>query len=176
MIVLLLTTQNESDVLRLNLEHHLAWGVDHVGVCDNESTDATQDVVRAFGERVTSTVFHDFADRQRHRMEVLERIKARHTGRVQWVGVSDTDEFFWAPDARMPDLLADVPQDVVAVTFHQKLFIPTALDLAEGPVHQRQRHRTGSYDSPLHKSYREAAMRSRTRSGLRRTPSCCTTT
>lgn len=154
MIVLLLTTQNEADVLRLNLEHHLAWGVDHVAVCDNRSTDHTQDVLAGFGDAVTQTVFEDFAQRQSVRKELLDRIRERH-GQVDWVGVSDTDEFFWAPDATMPDLLADAPDDVVAVTFHQRLFLPTALDAAEGPVYARQLHRTGNYDTPLHTSYRE---------------------
>lgn len=154
MIVMLLTTQNEADVLRLNLEHHLAWGADHVGVCDNESSDDTADVVRAFGGAVTHTVFHDFAERQTHRMATLARIKDR-VGDVDWVGVSDTDEFLWAPGVRLPDLFADVPDDVVAVTFHQKLFLPTAADAETGPVYRRQVHRTGSYDTPLHTSYRE---------------------
>ena len=154
MIVMLLTTRDEADVLRLNLEHHLSWGVDRIGVCDNESNDDTQAVVAEFGDAVTSTVFHDFHERQGHRRAVLESIKARH-GTPDWVGVSDTDEFFWAPGVSMPDLFTDVPDDVVAVTFHQKLFIPTALDAATGPVYHRQRHRTGSYDSPLHTSYRE---------------------
>ena len=41
MIVLLLVTQNEADLLRWNIRHHLEWGVDHVAVADNNSTDAT---------------------------------------------------------------------------------------------------------------------------------------
>ncbi len=155
MIVLLLTTQNEADVLRLNLAHHLAWGVDHVAVCDNESTDATQAVVREFGDAVTSTVFPDFAERQRVRMALLGRVKERLSGRVAWVGVADTDEFFWSPTGTMADLLADVPPDVVAVTFHQKLFLPTEDDAEDGPVYARQLHHTGHYETPLHRSYRE---------------------
>ena len=154
MIVMLLTTQNEADVLRLNLAHHLAWGADHIGVCDNESSDHTVEVVRSFGSVVTHNRFRDFAERQRHRMDTLERIKQR-VGPVDWVGVSDTDEFLWAPDVRLPDLFVDVPDDVVAVTFHQRLFLPTAADAPDGPVYRRQTHRTGSYDSALHTSYRE---------------------
>lgn len=154
MIVLLLTTKNEANVLRLNLEHHLSWGVDHVAVCDNESEDDTPDVVRAFGDAASTLVFHDFAERQRHRMECLEAVRAKH-GTIDWVGVSDTDEFHWAPDTTLPELLATAPPEVVAVTFHQKLFLPTEDDAAEGPVYARQLYRTGSYDSPLHRSYRE---------------------
>lgn len=155
MIVMLLTTQNEADVLRLNIEHHLSWGIDHVVVCDNRSTDHTQDVVAAFGDRVSTTVFEDFHERQRIRTEALERVKQAHPGAVEWVGVSDTDEFFWAPDVTMKEVLAEVPGDILGATFHQKLFLPTEVDPAEGPVYARQLYRTGNYKTPLHRSYRE---------------------
>ena len=87
MIALLLTTKNEADVLRLNIAHHLSWGVDHVAVADNESSDATQDVLREFGDAVSTEVFHDFAVRQTVRMRLLERLRARHA--LDWVGVSE---------------------------------------------------------------------------------------
>lgn len=155
MIVLLLTTKNEADVLRLNLEHHLSWGIDHVVVCDNESTDDTADVVASFGDAATRLVFHDFAVRQKIRMRGLEQVKARYPGEVVWAGVSDTDEFHWAPGVTLPDLLAPAPADVVCATFHQKLYLPTELDAETGPVYARQLHRTTGPDSPLHASYRE---------------------
>ena len=56
MIVLLLTTKNEAEVLRLNLEHHLSWGVDHVVVCDNDSTDDTPDSSRSAVVRLSGFV------------------------------------------------------------------------------------------------------------------------
>ncbi len=155
MIVLLLTTKNEADVLRLNLEHHLAYGVDHVAVADNESSDHTQDVIRSFGDHASTQPFHDFAVRQTVRLDLLERLRARHGGSIAWVGVSDTDEFHWTPDGTLPELLATAPADVVAVTCRQKLFLPTATDAEDGPVYARQLHRTSGPDSPLHTSYRE---------------------
>lgn len=155
MIVLLLTTKNEAEVLRLNLEHHLSWGVDHVVVCDNDSSDDTPDVVRSFGDQATRLHFEDFAVRQKVRMRGLLQVQERYRGEVVWAGVSDTDEFHWAPDTTLPELLAPAPDEVVCATFHQKLFLPTGLDAEEGPVYARQLHRTGGPDSPLHTSYRE---------------------
>ncbi len=154
MIALLLTSQNEGDVLELNLRHHLAWGIDFVGVADNRSTDDTQDRIRPFGDRVTTEVFDDFAVRQAVRMRLLHRIQERARGAVEWAGVSDTDEFFWsAAHGSMREVLADVPPDVVCVTFHQKLFLPTESDPPEGPVYARQMWRTTNYASPLHTSW-----------------------
>ena len=154
MIVLLLTSKNEADVLRLNLDHHLSYGVDHVCVADNESSDHTQDVIREFGDHVSTEIFHDFAVRQKVRRALIDRVRAKHKG-VTWVGVSDTDEFHWMDGATLPEYLAETPADVPAMTCRQKLFLPTEDDAETGPVHQRQRHRTTGPDSPLHTSYKE---------------------
>jgi len=153
MIVMLLTTKDEGEVLEQNLRHHLAWGADHVGVADNESADDTPERLRAFGDSVTTERFRDFADRQEVRMRLLARIQERHGGKVAWAGVSDTDEFLWMPGTDLRGILAAAPSEVVCVSFHQKLFLPTEGDPAEGPVYLRQTWRTTSYESPLHTSW-----------------------
>src|SRR6476660_6869047 len=132
MIVLLVTSHNEAELLAWNLRHHLDYGIDHVAVADNASSDSTQDVVAGFGSAVSTVVFDDFHARQAVRMQMLDAVKAQHT--VDWVGVSDTDEFWFAAGRRMPDLLAEVPDDIVAVNFDAKLFLPTALDATDAPV------------------------------------------
>lgn len=153
MIVLLLVTQNESDLLRWNIRHHLEWGVDHVAVADNASEDGTQDVVREFGVAVSYRSFPDFWDRQAVRLSMLDDVRARHT--VRWAGVADTDELFWAEGASgIGDLLVDTPSDIVAVNFDMKLFLPTDLDAPGEPVFMSRTHRSGSSESPLHTSYR----------------------
>ncbi len=150
--MLLLTSQNEAEMLAWNLAHHLEYGIDHVAVADNRSTDDTQAVIARFGDAASTTVFDDFHTRQAVRMQLLDRVRGQHA--VDWVGVSDTDEFWFAPGMQMDDVLADVPADVVAVNFDAKLFLPTALDAPDGPVIVRRHYRTSSNDSPLHTSYR----------------------
>jgi hypothetical protein len=155
MIVLLLTTKNEAELLRVNIEHHLRWGVDHVCVADNASTDDTADVARSFGDAVSRRVFDDFGERQRIRTAMFRGLRDR-CGRIAWAGVSDTDEFWWAPGAASAkDLLATVPRDVPAATFGQKLFLPTEIDGREGPVARRMLHRAAGPESPLFSGYRE---------------------
>src|SRR4051812_13454597 len=104
MIVLLLVTQNEAELLRWNLHHHLAWGVDHVAVADNNSTDDTPDIVRELGDAASYQRFDDFHDRQLVRTAMLDAIRERHP--VEWAGVADTDEFFWGPGPGMAGVLA----------------------------------------------------------------------
>jgi hypothetical protein len=152
-IVLLLVTQNEADLLRWNVRHHLEWGVDHVGIADNDSTDATAEVASEFGDAVSYQRFPDFHRRQHVRTALLDELRARHP--VQWFGVADTDEFYWAPGvAGIGELLADTPVDVVGVNFDMKLFVPTDLDPPDLPVFMSRTHRTSSAESPLHTSYR----------------------
>ena len=51
MIVLLLVTQNESELRRADIGHHLEWGVDHVAVADNASVDGALACDPDFAER-----------------------------------------------------------------------------------------------------------------------------
>jgi hypothetical protein len=150
-IALLLVTQNEGELLRWNLEHHLAWGVDHVAVGDNNSTDDTAEIVRSFGDRASYQRFDSFHDRQIVRTALLGALRDRHP--VTWAGVADTDEFFWSPDGDMKSVLAAAPADAMAVNFDMKLFLPTALDHAGLPVFMAREHRSAGSDSPLHTSY-----------------------
>ena len=153
MIVLLVVTQNEADLLRWNLAHHLSWGVDRVAVADNRSTDATPDVVREFGSAVALEAFSDFHTRQSVRLRMLRQLLDTSPSQIDWAGICDTDEFFWAPCGGMPDLLRDVPDDIVAVNFDAKLFLPTALDPDREPVLARRTFCTIAGDNPLHTSY-----------------------
>jgi hypothetical protein len=151
---LLLVTKNEAELLRWNLRHHLAWGIDRIAVADNESSDATRRVVEEAGERVTYRSFPDFHDRQTVRHEMLRDMVAATDRRLEWVGIADTDEFFWAPgDAAA--LFAGTPDDVQALNLGAELFLPTALDPPTGPIFVRREYYSADESSPLHTSYRE---------------------
>ena len=152
MILLFVPTRNEAELLRLNLAHHLSWGFDHVAVADNGSTDATQDVLREFGNAVTSMRIDDRFERYRALAKLLATIEQEH-GTVDWVAVSDTDEFWWTPECELRRLLSRVPDHLVAVNSDQKLFLPTELDPDSGPVYCRRTFRSSGTASPLHTSY-----------------------
>jgi hypothetical protein len=152
MIAALIVTKNEADLLRLNLEHHLAWGIDCVAVADNASTDATREICASFGDAVRYRRFTDFHTRQTQRHLMLRELVDEQRGSVEWAAISDTDEFFYA-SATLRDILGAVPPDVVAVNFDAKLFLPTAVDSPNGSVIERRTYRTPGGDSPLHSSY-----------------------
>jgi len=154
MLAMLIVTKNEAELLRWNLLHHLESGIDLIGVADNKSTDATRDVVAEFGPAVRYVSFPEFAQRQAVRHTMVRSMLDETDGRLEWAAICDTDEFFWSPNAAMRELLAPTPDDVVAVNFDAKLFLPTELDPPAGPVFVRRTYRTGR-DTPLHTSYRE---------------------
>jgi hypothetical protein len=152
-IVLLLLAKNERDLLRHNIEHHLEWGVDHVCVGDHKSTDGTQEMLTEFGDSVTTTIFSDFYTRQVTRSELVESVRDRF-GEPAWVGVSDSDEFWWAPGTNIKEILADAPPELAAVNFQQKLYLPTVLDAPDGPVTAQRPFCVTDIDSPLNSAYR----------------------
>jgi hypothetical protein len=152
-IVLLLLARNERDLLRANIEHHLDWGIDHVCVGDHKSTDGTQDMLAEFGDAVTTIVFSDFFTRQVTRSELVEQVRER-CGEPEWVGVSDSDEFWWAAGTTMKEILAEAPADRAAVNFQQKLYLPTVYDATDEPVTAQRAFCVTDIDSALNSAYR----------------------
>ena len=57
MIFAVMMVRNEADIIRINLLHHLASGIDHVLVVDNGSTDGTAAVLKEFSDTKRVHVF-----------------------------------------------------------------------------------------------------------------------
>ena len=152
MNLLFIVTRNEAEMLRLNVAHHLDGGFDHVAIADDESTDGTREVLRAFGDAVTVTTVTDPNLRFAALARLLADVESRR-GPAAWVASSDTDEFWWGPGAGLRDVLASVPSNVLAINAQQKLFLPTVADAPDGPLPCRRVHRTARTDIALHTSY-----------------------
>jgi hypothetical protein len=152
MVVLFLKIRDEPDIVRLNLAHHLGWGFDHILIADNESTDETLDVLDVFRNSISVARTKNPHDWGSALYTLLQRCEERY-GSAGWVAVSDPDEFWWTPEAPLASLVAAAPEHVVAVNSKQKLFLPTAIDPAVGPVYCRHTYRAHGKRSRLHTSY-----------------------
>jgi len=151
-LALFIVTRNEGELLRLNLDHHLRSGFDHVLIADNESTDCTQDVIASFGGAVTSMRVARPNDRY-EALGLLARSIEAGLGRDSWIAFSDTDEFWWAPKPSLRALLDRVSPEIALVNSPAKHYVPTEIDAATGPVYTRMRHRATEPDAPPYAGY-----------------------
>ena len=134
MIVGIMMVRNEADILRVNLLHHLASGIDQVLIADNGSTDGTDRVLREFA--ATNRVHVFTRPGPFHQAETTTELAREAFLRgARWVIPIDADEFWHVPGARLRDVLDDFAAagaiEVEVVNFvqarEQDVLDPTAL-------------------------------------------------
>ena len=115
-IVMTLLVRDEQDVLRDNIEFHLAHGVDQIVLMDNRSVDGTAEIAREY-ERAGHLryLFQPRDDYSQGRwVTAMARYAARELG-ADWIINNDADEF-WLPErGSLKDVFAALSPDVVAV-------------------------------------------------------------
>jgi len=98
--------RNEADILRVNVLHHLALGIDRFLIVDNGSSDGTDRVLRELGaDRRIRWTRDDGPYRQSEITTELARQAVREGAR--WVLPIDADEFWWASGGDLRRLLDD---------------------------------------------------------------------
>ena len=128
-LVMTLLVRNEQDVLRANLEHHLAQGVDHVIITDNLSEDATRDITGEYERAGVATVIDESDDDYDQAAWVtrMARIAADELA-ADWVVNNDADEFWFAPDGTLAEHLAALPPAVTVVDAPRHDLLPQPED------------------------------------------------
>ncbi|HEV3138876.1 MAG TPA: glycosyltransferase family 2 protein [Vicinamibacterales bacterium] len=128
-IVMTLLVRDEQDILRENIEFHLAHGVDEIVLMDNLSVDGTAEIAREY-ERAGCLhyLFQPRDDYSQARwVTAMARWAAREL-RADWVINSDVDEF-WLPERRsLQDVFASVDPRVIAVGAPRMNFVARADD------------------------------------------------
>lgn len=142
-IVMTMLVRNEADIIRHNLEFHLARGVDHFVVMDHCSADGTADILREFADRGLADVIHqpDTGYRQSAWVTSMARMAARDLG-AEWVINADADEFWWPTDGDLKSILGATPSgtDVLFAPRHD--FPPTMRtdgDFLDRMIHRKLR-------------------------------------
>jgi glycosyltransferase involved in cell wall biosynthesis len=98
--------RNEADVIRINVLHHLAQGIDRFLILDDGSTDGTRDVLAELSrehplEWKPSTV----AFRQHLLLTSLAR--DAYIRGAEWILPIDADEFWYVPGGTLRDAVTD---------------------------------------------------------------------
>ena len=123
-VVMLLLVADEADVVRENLDFHLAQGIDHAIVMDNASTDGTGEILRGYEERgAIRLIRREGLYDQGPWMTELARIAVEEEG-ADWVIPNDADEFWWPHEGTLRDVLAAVPDEVGGLVCQRVNFVP----------------------------------------------------
>ena len=134
--------RNEADILGVNLRHHFAQGVDQFLVVDNGSSDPTISVLESFAEDGRLRWIRDAGP---YNQSDITTDLAREAGTMgaDWVVPIDADEFWFAPEGTLKDVLRETTAAALKVSMTN--FI------------QRRSQRTITPDALLHMIYRPQA-------------------
>lgn len=134
-----LLVRNEEDILADQLRLHYALGVDAVIVTDNDSSDATPEILREFARDHELHIWHEPSNAY-EQSEWVTRM-ARHALELgaDWVINADADEFHWPEAGTLKDVFAAVPERYGVLEMPISHFVPRS----EGPGawHERLRLR-----------------------------------
>jgi hypothetical protein len=124
-LVMTLLVRDEEDVLRANLEFHLAQGVDFFIITDNKSEDVTPAIAQEYVSRgVAEYIFEGEDDyNQTKWVTRMARLAATEYG-ADWVINNDADEFWWPRfgDLRSTFAAIEPPTNIVVAPRHD--FVP----------------------------------------------------
>ncbi len=105
-LVGLMMVRNEADILRINVLHHLAQGIDRFLVVDNGSTDGTDRVLKELARRGGHRWTRDDGPYRQAEITTALAREAFHSG-ADWVVPIDADEFWHAPRGDFRRVLAN---------------------------------------------------------------------
>jgi hypothetical protein len=134
-----LLVRNEEDILADQLRLHYALGVDAVIAIDNDSSDATPEILREFARDHELHIWHEPSDEFDQSAWVTRM--ARHAVELgaDWVINADADESHWPEAGTLKDVFAAVPERYGVLEMPMSHFVPTS----DGPGawHERLRLR-----------------------------------
>jgi hypothetical protein len=149
-LVMTLLVRDEEDILRDNLDFHLAQGVDEVIVTDNGSEDSTVEILREYEARGVVRVLLEPTDdySQWRWVTRMARLAATEHG-ADWVINNDADEFWWPRDRDLKSIFEGLGDEVGMVVAYRTNFVPRPED--GGPFWERMTLRERESLNPLGK-------------------------
>ena len=128
MIAITLLVRDERDVIRANLEYHLARGVELAIVTDNRSVDETPEIVREYERAGVARLIHEPTDDYSQARWVTRMARAAAEAGATWVIHCDADEFWWPPGGDLRSTLEAVPGRVGVLRSARHNFAPRPED------------------------------------------------
>jgi glycosyltransferase involved in cell wall biosynthesis len=123
-----LLLRDEEDIVRENLDFHLAQGVDRVIVTDNGSVDGTLEILRAYEAKGAVRLLLEPADDYSQGRWVTRMARMAAEEGADWVINSDADEFWWPRAGTLRSTFEGLGGDVGVVVAHRTNFVPRPED------------------------------------------------
>ena len=128
-LVMTLLVRDEQDIVRENLDFHLAQGVDQVIVTDNGSEDDTAEILREYESRGVARLLFEASDdySQGRWVTRMARLAATELG-ADWVINNDADEFWWPRAGSLKSSFEQLDDQVGVLVAHRENFVPRPED------------------------------------------------
>jgi glycosyltransferase involved in cell wall biosynthesis len=127
-LVMTLLLRDEEDVVRENLDFHLAQGVDRVIVTDNGSQDATVEILREYEAQGAVRLLLEPADDYSQGRWVTRMARLAAQEGADWVINNDADEFWWPRSGTLASTFAELGDGVGVMVAHRTNFVPRPED------------------------------------------------
>jgi glycosyltransferase involved in cell wall biosynthesis len=123
-----LLVRDEEDIVRENLDFHLAQGVERVIVTDNGSEDRTLEILRSYEARGLVRLLLEPTDDYSQGRWVTRMARMAAEEGADWVINSDADEFWWPRAGTLRSTFEGFGDQVGIVVAHRTNFVPSAED------------------------------------------------
>jgi Glycosyl transferase family 2 len=127
-LVMTLLVRDEQDIVRENLDFHLAQGVDLVIVTDNGSEDATAEILREYESRGVVRLLFETSDDYAQGRWVTRMARLAAEEGADWVINNDADEFWWPRGGSLRSIFDQLDDEVGLVVARRQNFVPRPED------------------------------------------------
>jgi glycosyltransferase involved in cell wall biosynthesis len=127
-LVMTLLVRDEQDIVRENLDFHLAQGVDEAIVTDNGSEDATVEILREYESRGVVRLLFEPTDDYSQGRWVTRMARLAATQGADWVINSDADEFWWPRSGSLKSVFEQLGDEIGLVVARRENFVPRPED------------------------------------------------
>ena len=124
-LVMTLLVRDEADIVRDQIEFHLAAGVDFVVATDHESSDGTAEILEEYARAGVLRLIRQSGRRylQSEWVTRMAQMAATDLG-ADWVINSDADEFWWPSGGDLKEVLGAIPERYGIVRTFVRPFLP----------------------------------------------------
>lgn len=105
-----LLVRDEQDIIRENINFHLAQGVDFIIATDNKSVDATAEILKEYEAEGSLRYIYESSDDYSQHAWVTRMARMAYTQYgADWVINNDADEFWWPLKGSLKETFGAIP-------------------------------------------------------------------